>query len=129
VIYVQHSGGDGAPDEPGTPGWAIHPAIAPAGGDTVVHKRDPDAFQGTNLQAVLESGEIGKLVVVGIQTEYCVDTTCRRAYSLGYEVTLVADGHSTWDGDALTAEQIIAHHNDVLGGWFVTLKAADKVEF
>jgi nicotinamidase-related amidase len=123
VIYVQHCGAEGEIGEPGSPAWEIHPAIAPAKGEPVVQKRHPDAFQETTLQTELESRSIKRLVVAGMQTEYCVDTTCRRAYSLGYDVTLVSDAHSTWDTEHLTASQIIAHHNATLGGWFVTLKA------
>jgi nicotinamidase-related amidase len=129
VVYVQHCGAEGAIDEPGAPAWEIHPAIAPAVGDPVVQKRHPDAFQETTLQQELGSRGIRRLVVVGMQTEYCIDTTCRRAYSLGYDVTLVEDAHSTWDTRHLTAPQIIAHHNATLGGWFVTLKAASDVVF
>jgi nicotinamidase-related amidase len=135
VIYVQHSGSEGHPLHPQAPGWPIHPAIAPAsapdggGGELVIHKRDPDSFQGTDLQSELEARGIKHLVVAGIQTEYCVDTTCRRAYSLGYDVTLVQDGHSTWDTPDLQASQIVAHHNRTLGGWFVTLREASAIEF
>jgi nicotinamidase-related amidase len=129
VFYVQHCGPDGAIDEPGTPGWEIHPAVAPVAGDVVVQKRHPDSFQDTSLQQELASRDIERLVITGIQTGYCVDTTCRRAYSLGYDVTLVRDAHSTWDTDHLTAAQIIAHHNDVLGGWFAELREASEVEF
>ncbi|MFX1411085.1 MAG: cysteine hydrolase family protein [Promethearchaeota archaeon] len=129
IIYVQHCGPEGAIDQPGTPGWAIHPAIAPRAGDAVVQKRHPDAFQDTSLQRELESRGIGRLIITGIQTEYCVDTTCRRAYSLKYDVVLVKDAHSTWDTDLLTAPQIIAHHNAVLGGWFAKLKGASEIEF
>jgi nicotinamidase-related amidase len=129
IIYVQHCGSEGAIDQPGTPGWEIHPAIAPTEDDTVVQKSHPDAFQDTSLQRELESRGINKLVITGIQTEYCVDTTCRRAYSLGYKVTLVEDAHSTWDSDHLTASQIIEHHNAVLGGWFAELKALGEIEF
>ncbi len=129
VIYVQHCGPEGAIDQPGTTGWEIHPAVAPITGDVVVQKRHPDAFQDTNLLRELESRGIKRLVITGIQTEYCVDTACRRAYSLGYEVTLVKDAHGTWDRDHLTAPQIIAHHNDVLGGWFVELKEASEIEY
>ena len=49
-------------------------------------------------------------------TEYCVDTTCRRAVTLGYDVTLVADAHLTRNTPILTAAQIIAHHNLLLEG-------------
>jgi nicotinamidase-related amidase len=129
VVYVQHCGSEGSVHEPGTPGWKIHPSIAPVAGEVIVQKRHPDSFQDTSLQRELESMGIKKLVIVGLQTEYCVDTTCRRAYSLGYEVTLIKDAHSTWDTDLLTAPQIVAYHNEVLGGWFAKLKAADEIEF
>ena len=114
VIYIQHSGGHGHRLEPGTPGWPIHPAIAPDDGESVVHKQYPDSFRETNLQEELRARGIGRLVIAGIQTEYCVDTTCRRASSLGYDVTLVEDAHSTWGTDHLRASQIIDHHNQVL---------------
>jgi len=63
---------------------------------------------------------------MGAQTEVCVDTTCRRAFSLGFEVTLVSDGHSTWDNATLSADQIIRHTNDTLAGWFVRLARVDE---
>jgi nicotinamidase-related amidase len=124
VIYVQHSGSQGHPLNPKAPGWPIHPAIAPAEGELVIHKHHPDSFQETDLRRELETRGIKHLIIAGIQTEYCVDTTCRRAYSLGYDVILIQDGHSTWDTEGLRAPQIIAHHNRVLGGWFAKLQAA-----
>jgi nicotinamidase-related amidase len=129
IIYIQHCGPEGAVDQPGTPGWEIHPAIAPLSGDIIVQKRHPDAFQETDLQRELESRGIEELIITGIQTEYCVDTTCRRAYSLNYAVTLVEDAHSTWDTDLLSAPQIIAHHNAVLGDWFASLRKTSEVRF
>jgi nicotinamidase-related amidase len=127
VIYIQHSENSGDLAE-GSPGWQIHSAIAPLPGEPVVHKLHPDSFQGTVLQEELQKRGINRLIVAGLQTEFCIDTTCRRAYSLGYYVTLVKDAHSTWDTKVLNAPQIIDHHNQVLSGWFVTLKSTDEVE-
>ncbi len=129
VIFIQHNGQGEDSLRPDLPGWAIHPAIQPAPGETVIQKDHPDAFQDTRLQSVLQGLGVKNLVVAGIQTEFCVDTTCRRAYSLGYTVTLAQDGHSTWDNEALTAPQIIAHHNLTLGGWFVKLLPAEEIRF
>lgn len=95
----------------------------------LIQKHTPDAFHETNLHYELKSRKIKRLVIVGLQTEYCIDTTCRRAFTLGYEVTLVKDAHSTWDSSLITAQQIIDHHNHVLGGWFVTLKSEREIEF
>lgn len=127
VIYIQHCGdGNLAPQHPG---WAVHPSIAPTPDEICIHKHHPDSFQDTGLQASLQQLGVKNLVIAGIQTEYCVDTTCRRAYSLGYPVTLVQDAHSTWDTEALSAAQIIAHHNLTLGGWFAELKQAGEILF
>jgi nicotinamidase-related amidase len=121
VIYVQNLGGKGDPDEYGTRGYEIHPSIKPESSDYVVQKKGPDAFHETSLREILDSKGVEKLIVSGIQTEFCVDTTCRRAFTLGYNVILVGDAHSTWDSNVLTAQQIIKHHNNVLSGWFVKL--------
>jgi nicotinamidase-related amidase len=129
VIYIQHNGGPGDSLEPGSAGWPIHPAIAPAVGEPVIQKATPDSFHETRLQAELEARGIVKLTIAGIQTECCIDTTCRRAASLGYQTTLVRDAHSTWDSRTLSAAQIIAHHNDALNGWFVTPKPASEIAF
>ncbi|HWX55080.1 MAG TPA: cysteine hydrolase family protein [Verrucomicrobiae bacterium] len=121
VVYVQHSGGRGHPLEEGTPQWHVHPAIQPREGEPVVRKHFSDCFQGTGLHELLQSRGIKQLVVAGIQTEFCVDTACRRAFSLGYQVTLVEDAHSTWPNKVLSARQMIAHHNLTLGSSFVQL--------
>jgi nicotinamidase-related amidase len=129
IVYVQNNGAKGDPDEYGTSGWEVHPAITPVQNDVTIQKNAPDAFHETSLQNELESRSIKKLVITGLQTEYCIDTTCRRAFSLGYEVTLVKDGHSTWDSPDLTAQQIIDHHNRVLSGFFASLKNETDIEF
>ena len=95
----------------------------------VIQKQTPYAFHETNLHSELTLKRIKKLVIAGLQTEYCIDTTCRRGFSLGYEITLVEDSHSTWNSSLFSAQQIINHHNQVLGGWFVTLKKEREIEF
>ncbi len=130
IVYIQHSSQrQGHPLEVGTAGWQIHPAIAPLTGDTIMQKQMPDAFYKTDLQQYLTTHGIKKLILAGIQTELCVDTTCRQACSLEYEITLVQDGHSTWDRDQLSASQIIAHHNALLSDWFVTTKDERDILF
>lgn len=129
VFFVRHDGGPGDPLEAGTPGWEIHPAVAPRAGEPVVEKRTPDSFHETNLQDLLAERGIGRLVLAGAQTDYCIDTTCRRAGSLGYPVLLLADAHSTFDNGVLTAEQIIRHHNRTLAGGFARLTTVAELSF
>lgn len=115
--------------EKGQPMWNVHPEIAPHTGDITIEKNHADAFYESNLEAVLRDLGIKRLVITGLQTAYCVDTTCRRAHSLGFDNILVSDGHSTLDSDILKAPQIIAHHNEVLGSQFATILSASEVTF
>ena len=127
VIFVRHNGGAGEPDEAHSPGWAIHPHLAPLPSELIIDKYRPDAFYRTGLDGVLAERGIRRLIIAGMQTECCIDTTTRRANSLDYDVTLVADGHSTLPG-SLPAEQIIAHHNQILSV-FADVRPAAQVEF
>jgi nicotinamidase-related amidase len=114
VIFIQHTEDRYEPLREGNPGWQIHPALAPLPGERIIQKRAADSFALTPLRSELDALGITHLVVAGMQSDYCVDTTSRRAISLGYDVTLIADGHSTYDSEVLTAEQIIAHTNKTL---------------
>jgi nicotinamidase-related amidase len=115
VVLVQHCGSTQAhPLHRTQPGWALHPAVDLQPGDLRVEKRWSDAFRDTNLDAVLREASVTRVVLVGAQTEYCVDTTARRAVSLGYDVDLVADGHTTSENGLLSRDQIIEHHNQTL---------------
>ena len=129
IIFIQHSGGLNNAFEQDTVGWHIHPTVAPITNELVIQKSTPDSFHNTRLQNELKSLQIKKLVIAGLQTEYCIDTTCRRAFSLGYKVILAKDAHSTWDTDKLSAKQIIEHHNIVLGEWFADLKEVSHIDF
>ncbi len=134
IIYVQHDGEKRHPLEVGTEGWQIHPAIKPHPQDLIVRKRASDSFFETTLQHELEARGVDHLIVAGCMTEYCVDTTSRRAISIGYDVTLVSDAHTTIDNKLLTAAQIIAHHNALLDGfdagpYAITVKPGDEVMF
>jgi nicotinamidase-related amidase len=77
--------------------------------ELVTHKTACGSFFETKLASELESRKIDRLIVAGCITQYCVDTSVRRAASLGYDVTLAEDGHLTADSESLTFDQIIAH--------------------
>lgn len=125
VIYVQHTGKHLTQ---GTWDWQIHQSVSPNEGDIVVQKNSPDSFKDTTLKCVLDSMDANKIILAGIATDFCVDTTCRRAFSLGYNVVLVEDGHSTWDTPTLTSKQVIKHHNYILGSKFAkTINTAEII--
>ena len=113
VIHVQHHHSTYAPLKAGAPTWHLHPRVGPAEGERVIGKTASDAFDETPLRDELRRLEVTHVVVTGMQTELCVDTTCRRAITLGLDVTLASDAHTTVDA-TLPAESIVAYHNAVL---------------
>ena len=117
VLFIQHDGPKGHPLEADTAAWAIHPSILPMRGEPVIRKKASDSFFETRLAEELQTRKISHLIIAGGMTEYCIDTTCRRAVTLGYDVTLVADAHLTRDTPVLTSSQIIEHHNLLLDGF------------
>lgn len=136
VIYVQDKDVGGV----GTPDWQIHPAVAPAPGELAIGKAWADSFYETTLVEDLQARGISHLVIAGMKTDYCVTMTSLRAVALGYDVTLVADAHTTTNGNMLTAAQTIAYHNDFLWGFgaedgfgagkhWVTVKPSSEVSF
>ncbi len=134
VILVQHDGDPGHRLAVGTQGWEIRAELAPGDSDTVVHKRSADSFFDTDLAERLAERSVTHLVIGGCMSQFCVDTTVRRAVSLGYNVTLIADGHTTADSGSLTFPEIVAHHNETLddfdaGSALAIVRAAAEIQF
>jgi nicotinamidase-related amidase len=129
IFHVQHDGGAGDDLERLSPGWQLHESVMPVSGEPVTEKATSSAFISGELDRRLHDAGITRLVIAGLQTDYCIDTNCRVARNLGYDVTLAADAHSTCDGGELNAAQIIAHHNRILGSSTVTLRPAAEIVF
>ncbi len=111
VVWVQHS------DEQLTKGsddWRIVSELAPGDAEPLVEKSYGDSFEDTTLETVLSGLAIGRLVVVGAQTDECIRSTLHGALVRGYDATLVSDAHTTEDQTLWGApppDQVIAHTN------------------
>src|SRR6478735_7468142 len=111
VIWVQHF------DQHlvrGTDAWQLVPELTPGGAEPLVEKNYGDSFEDTTLETVLSGLEVGRLVVVGAQTDQCVRSTLHGALARGYDATLVSDAHTTEDQTEWGApppDQVIAHTN------------------
>lgn len=133
IVMVQHEEDEG-PLARGGEGWALARGLVLDGSELLLGKRASDAFHDTGLQQELAGRSVTRVVICGLQSDYCIDSTTRRALGLGYEVTLVSDGHSTCDNGMLAAAQISAHHTQTLsaiGGYAHRLRpqAAAEVTF
>ena len=128
IYFVQHCEETGS-FAPQSAGWQIHPAVAPKAGEPVTEKWAASSFYKTDLDAKLRGAGIDGLVIAGLQSEFCIDTACRVAQSLGYKVTLAADAHSTFDSPVIPADKIIAHHNRLLAGIVERVVPAAEIRF
>jgi nicotinamidase-related amidase len=111
VIWVQHS------DEHlvrGSDDWRSAPELTPGEAEPLVEKSYGDAFEATELETVLSDLGVGRLIVVGAETDACVRSTLHGAFARGYDATLVRDAHTTNDQTEWGAPppgQVIAHTN------------------
>ena len=111
VIWVQHSDAGLAK---GSDEWKIVPELSPDDAEPLVEKSYGDSFEDTTLETVLSDLEVGRLVVVGAQTDMCIRSTLHGALARGYDATLVSDAHTTEDlteWGAPPPEQVISHTN------------------
>ncbi|MFP0195593.1 cysteine hydrolase family protein [Pseudomonas sp. PHC1] len=110
VVLIQHNEKD-SPFAHGSEGWQLAEGLNTAPGDLRVDKTANDSFYQTNLQKLIPREDFDRLVICGMQTDYCVNATVRQAHQLGYDVELAADAHTTVDNGNMSAEDIIAEHN------------------
>jgi nicotinamidase-related amidase len=111
VVWVQHS------DEQlarGSDDWRIVPELTPDDAEPLVEKNYGDSFEDTTLETVLSDLGVGRLLVVGAETDACIRSTLHGALVRGYDTTLVSDAHTANDQTAWGApppDQVIAHTN------------------
>ncbi len=113
VFFIQHE----TEKEPlvyGSENWQLHQGLIVRDKDIKIRKTTPDSFLRTNLEEMLNSKGVKDLIICGYATEFCVDTTIRRAAALGFTVFLVSDAHTTHDKNHASAAKIREHHNCTL---------------
>ncbi len=132
VVHVQHlSTRPGATFFlPGTRGADIHDAVAPREGERRVVKHFPNAFRDTGLDALLRGQGIDGLVVAGMMTHMCIDTSTRAAADAGFACTLAHDACATRDlafgGRSVAAADVHAAYLAGLSGAFAKVVPADE---
>lgn len=112
IIYIQHISlqQEASFFLPHSEGIKIHDQIAPQPDEKVIVKHFPDSFLNTELEEYLKSREIKRLVVCGMMSHMCIDTTVRTAKRLNYGVVLLGDACTTkaliWKDETIPAETV-----------------------
>lgn len=97
AVFVRHDGSARGTLIPGSAGWELHPAVSPLPGERIFDKRFCSAFRGTGLRDYLRDRGISRIVLIGMQTEYCIDATCKVAFEYGFDVVIPRGCSSTFD--------------------------------
>jgi len=133
VIHIQHiSTRPGASFfVPGTPGVDIHASVLPRAGETVIQKNFPNSFRDTPLLQHLRDHQITRLVIAGMMTQMCIDTTVRAAADLGFACSLAHDACATrslsFGGVDVPAASVQAAFLAALNGLFAKVQSVDEL--
>ena len=129
VFLARHVGPPGSPIEPGSPLTQLLPQLRLAGHEVIFEKTRPNAFAMTGLAEQLKACGAEGVVIAGMKTQYCVDSTCRATRDMGFDAVLIANGHTCADTLDVKAPVIIAHHNATLAGPFCRVISAEDWDF
>lgn len=99
VFHIRHiSTNEGASFFlPGTSGAEIHPLVSPLANEMIIEKHFPNSFRETDLLKYLQSKNIKNLVIMGMMTDVCVESTTRAAFDFGFKNTIIGDATATRD--------------------------------
>ena len=114
VIYVRHDDGEGAELSRGNYGFDICEEFAPLSDEKIFDKTVNSPFRDSGLLEYLLSRKVGRLIVSGLQTEYCIDATVKCGFEHGFEVIVPELCNSTFDNDFMTGEQSYKYYNEFI---------------
>lgn len=112
VIFVQHDGGMGDELAHGTDGWTIWKELSPMEGEIVIEKRFNSAFRQTGLREYMNQINAENIVLCGMQSEHCMDATCKVAFEYGYHITIVEDTTSTFDNEFASGQALAEYYQN-----------------
>ena len=114
VIYVRHDDGAGAELTKGTPGFEIYEGFSPQPGEKIFDKTVNSSFKGTGLLEYLKEENVHTVVVVGLQTDYCIDATVKCGFEHGFKMIVPANANTTFDNEFMSAENTYKYYNDFM---------------
>jgi nicotinamidase-related amidase len=114
VVYVRHDGGEGNPLSKGNDGFEVYSDFAPETGERIFDKYVNSPFRDSGLLEYLRKKAVKRLIVTGLQTDYCIDATVKCGFEHGFEMIVPEYCNSTFDNEFMTAEQIYRYYNEFM---------------
>lgn len=114
VIYVRHDDGIGQALTRGTDGFEIYEEFGPYKEERIFDKTVNSAFKDTGLLEYLMEKQIKQIIVVGLQTEYCIDATIKCGFEHGFDIIVPKETNSTVDNKYMSAKETYHYYNDFI---------------
>ena len=114
VIFVRHDDGIGNELTKGNDGFEIYDGFQPLNGELIFDKNVNSAFKDTGLLEYLRQKEENTIIIVGLQTDYCIDATIKSGFEHGFKMIVSANANSTVDNQYMTAEQSYHYYNEFM---------------
>ena len=112
VVFAQHDAGPGSGMSAGDEAFEIIDEVLPLPGEKVFVKTINSCFGNRDFKEYLKTREDRRLMIVGLQTNYCVDATLKSAFERGYEIIIPEGTNSTFDNDYMTGETAVRYYNE-----------------
>lgn len=114
VIYIRHDDGPNEALTKGTDGFEIYDGFAPESGEKIYDKTVNSPFKETGLTEYLKKKGVQDVMVVGLQTDYCIDATIKCGFEHGFHMIVPEYTNSTVDNEFMTAEQTYKYYNEFM---------------
>lgn len=114
VIYIRHDDGEGSDLTKGSDGFEIFEEFSPLGNEKVFDKTVNSSFNGTGLLEYLNKKHDKSIIVIGLQTDFCIDATVKCGFEHGFEVLIPQYANSTFDNQYMSAEQTYEYYNNYI---------------
>ncbi len=126
VIFIRHEDNSLVPGESG---FEIYSKVAPHDGEKIFNKRFNSAFRGTGLLEYLKEKGIERLIVCGMQTDFCVDATIKAGFEHGFEIVVPRGGHTTFDNRYLSGEELYHYYSyEIWNHRYAQVMSVDHIE-
>ncbi len=114
VIFVRHDDGIDNELSKGNAGFEIYEGFQPADNELIFDKDANSSFKDTGLLDYLRQKQENTIIIVGLQTDYCIDATIKAGFGYGFKMIVPANSNSTFDNEYMTAEQTYRYYNEFM---------------
>ena len=114
VIFVRHDDGVGSELTKGNEGFEIYESFKPEESERIFDKTINSSFKDTGLLEYLKEKYEDTIIIVGLQTDYCIDATIKAGFEHGFKMIVPENTNTTFDNQYMTSEETYKYYNEFI---------------